>query len=782
MGKRKVEGIAAAGILTAVMMISILLPAKALFTGDGYLELYVGNPNVHKMLLEIAVLLLGIGGLLFLKIDGRIRLLMTAAVMLLFCWLHVVFLPMLISGIYLGILLLTGCFLRKTIFRMERFGGWPADFILGCSFMITFFCILSAVGISDVSVFRLCAAGLGILMFVLYLLKLRSEGGSLRAILNDAGEKLESFTPEMRLGLAFLLVMLLIQAGRVNLALDFDTLWYGVRSEYILTCGDGIYDDPGMVSMVYVYSKGWEILTLPLCDLPSHSYLIFFHVWLAGLGIMETGRLARFFMDEKGGFAAMVLTASIPGIMNMAVSAKTDMITWLMQLIMMDFFFSYVKRTEAKKERPVALLILTAGAYLISLTMKPTSLVFSTAVFGMMGIYLLLSRSLAVRASVRHWCGLFFPAAALTAVWARTYLITGMPVTSVFTSIFEKLGFTMKYPFASSPLPANYEEAEPALQMFFRRLYQVLLSPEGDDMGHIVIAWGSSLFLFLAVFLLLCIWGPPLLRRKKNEYVCGSVKRAARLIFWPFLAVNLISLMMLYQIDGNYFMLLYSMVILAGCRCFSELKRSAGRRLAIRCTMPILCFNLMICSITNWAWSCGFTPIQVKNPGYVDHEAQSRVWFDYRGVKEIWNFLALDRENRVISFGEHPFCLQFPCVVQSYKDVTAPWGNVELVNTPEAFEQYMEYSGTDYVYAQAHYLGDENWAWSYQLLRDLIRRGSLTDCVYEWGNFLGRRAETPVAPEQAAENLRIFDEQYWTYIFMEEAAARMAQTSAPAAK
>ena len=51
----------------------------------------------------------------------------------------------------------------------------------------------------------------------------------------------------------------------------------------------------------------------------------------------------------------------------------------------------------------------------------------------------------------------------------------------------------------------------------------------------------------------------------------------------------------------------------------------------------------------------------------------------------------------MIAFGTHPYCLQFPCNVESYKDITSPWGNVELVNSPEAFETYMAYAKTDYV-------------------------------------------------------------------------------------
>ena len=86
---------------------------------------------------------------------------------------------------------------------------------------------------------------------------------------------------------------------------------------------------------------------------------------------------------------AAALCASLPAIMNMGISAKPDIITWLLQLIMIEYFFRYLISTGAGEDRNgkgsgrgnVTLLILSAGAYLLSLTMKPTSLIFSTAVF-----------------------------------------------------------------------------------------------------------------------------------------------------------------------------------------------------------------------------------------------------------------------------------------------------------------------------------------------------------------------------------------------------------------
>lgn len=774
-------GAVTALFLAGLMLLCLVVPVKALFMGEGAAAPYLAFSEVHKMWLEIGILFLLFGAVFLLRIPGWLRLLLTAGGILIFCWLHVVFLPMLVTGLYLSLILLSGHFLRLVLFRMKRFGGWPADFVLGCSFLICLFCSLSLLGVRSLSSLRGLCLVLGVLLCFWYLVRVlrQKEDNPLEGFF-EAGEKLETSSVPKTLGLLFILVMVLIQVGRINLTTDFDTMWYGVRSEYLLNGSGGIYENPGMVSMVYVYSKGWEILTLPLCDLPSHTFLSFFHIWLMVLGILETGRMARLSMKDGGVFLAMLLTAATPGIINMSVSAKTDLITWFLQLIMLELFFTYVKQCDRggdKKNRPVSLLILTAGTYCLSLTMKPTALVFSTAVFGMMGIYLLISRRLSLRVGMLQWLGLLPPFAALVLVWLRTYLITGMPVTSIFTSIFAKLGFEMKYPFAVSAIPTNYEEAEPALQMFTRRLYQVLLSPEGKDMLHVAMAWGSSLMLYLPVLLVLSYAGCSILKQDKKAQAGYSFRLAGGLIFWPFLTVNLLSLLMLYQVDGNYFMLLYSMILLLAGQCFSGFAEKKGRYVALGCMMPLLFLNLFTSSVTSWAWSAGFSPIQWNNKGYVDHEARDKEWLVSRGNEALWGILEANPEYRVIAFGEHPYCLQFPCKVQSYKDVTAPWGNVDLVNSAEAFEEYMEYSKTDFIYAQANYLGEDNWDWSYGLLKELIARGSLTDCLYEWGNFLGRRAETPVSPEEAADNLRIFEEQYWPYLSPEKWAEQQKETA-----
>ncbi len=753
-------------IMVITAAVSVLLPSVILFTGDGFLAAYIGLAQSGKMLAEIGLMCALYGVIWLLPWSAGKRLLASALLAAALCWLHVVFLPMLVSALYLGFLLLLGRFLQRALLRLKKAGAsdrqpallpeagaeWPAYFLLGSSAVIAVYCILSAAGLGQISLLRVLCVCAGACLYA----------GAFRSFfLNKAfperkGIPALSASPLMRLGAAYMMVMFLIQAARMNIALDFDTLWYGVRSEYILAAGKGMYENPGLVGMVYVYSKGFEVLTLPLCDLASHSYLLFFNLWLSVLGLWMMFRIARLFAGQEAAALAAVCTAALPGIMNMAISAKPDIITWTLQLIMMERFFRYVDGGRQLD------LFQAAGAFLLSLAMKPTSLVFSTALFGMMGIFLLAAGRLALLAPASHWGLLAVPAAALAGIWARTMLITGMPVTSVFTGILARLGFEMKYPFATGSLPQNWQE-ESSLHVLARRLFQMLLAPEGEDMGHVIIAWGSSLLFFLLICLVLFSMGGAV---RKQACFAGdgnaALKRSFHVIAWPFLAVNLISLVMLYQVDGNYFMMLYSLLILAVCMAVGRWKDKSLKKCFYAGLALLLAFNMLITAETNWAWSCGFSDIRLLHKGRVNHRAlqQERLWAG--GNAQIWLTLSEDPQNRVIAFGNHPFCLEFPCNVQSYKDITAPWGNVDLVESPEAFEAYMDYAGTDYVYAQAGFIGPGSWEWSYGLLRQMIARGSLEELFFEEGNMLARVAGQRIPEEKALENLAAFDAYYRT--------------------
>ncbi len=74
--------------------------------------------------------------------------------------------------------------------------------------------------------------------------------------------------------------------------------------------------------------------------------------------------------------------------MNMSITAKTDSMTVFMQLVMLLFLLLYIRRKKG------AYLVLAVDAYLMTLVLKPTALVFSTAAAGTAGLYILLTRQL----------------------------------------------------------------------------------------------------------------------------------------------------------------------------------------------------------------------------------------------------------------------------------------------------------------------------------------------------------------------------------------------------
>ena len=87
----------------------------------------------------------------------------------------------------------------------------------------------------------------------------------------------------------------------------------------------------------------------------------------------------------------MTLLSCIPGIMNMSITAKTDSMTVFMQLVMLLFLLLYIRRQRS------AYLVLAVDAYLMTLVLKPTALVFSTVAAGTAGLYLLLTRQMKFR-------------------------------------------------------------------------------------------------------------------------------------------------------------------------------------------------------------------------------------------------------------------------------------------------------------------------------------------------------------------------------------------------
>lgn len=696
-----------------------------------------------------------------------VRALGLAAGIVLFTWCHRIFLPLAVSGIYMAVLILAGRQLLR-LFLEERQLSAPIPFlqrtsmclVLGSALWMVLVCLVSLTGHGGLMLWRGLAAVMALTAVVLEILWGRRNkqvlpGAWLKAVKNSADKGRSESMAQAAL-LAFIITMVLIQAGRMNIELDYDSLHYGLRSAYVLDNGKGIYENLGMINLVYTYSKGLEVLVLPLSGTPTYGFVLAFSLWCTvGILLLAADIVGRYCGQVKGILAAAIL-AAIPGIMNMAATAKSDNITLLHQLIIYDFIcFALWDGEQGKKSssaKSIPWLSMAVSTYLLTLVYKPTALVFSTALGGVALVCLFLTRRLRV-GDRRGFCLLLIPGAAAAGLWYRTWLLTGVPVTSIFAGFFEKAGCRVKYPYTFNHVigdPSALTAGEKCSRLW-SRVWGILFAPVTEDMAHVIIAWGTGIVTVFLVIWLAVSWkaGRRGLRHPLNLFDC---------ILIPVLALgSLASIYTLYQVDGNYFILFYAVLVISALRMgWGQNWGPAVRRSLSLVLVLFFAVNTAVTCTTGWAGVPGFTPVSLRHMGYYDHR---REMLDRRAREGSLTLSCMfTPRSRVLSFGRHPRVLDLPCSVQSYYDVTGSGGNVYLVKRLAYFEEFLRYAGTEYFFVEAGYLAGQDRA--LQMIEDMIAEGSLSDIHYEWGNMTARVTLDAGPPDDSQQALEEFRENY----------------------
>ena len=274
-------------------------------------------------------------------------------------------------------------------------------------------------------------------------------------------------------------------------------------------------------------------------------------------------------------------------------------------------------------------------------------------------------------------------------------------------------------------------------------------------MAHVRIAWGTPL---LVIFLLLLLL-PAFVKMRGLE---KRDKKPLWCLIWVLLtngAASLAALYLLWQVDGNYFILLYTLLAMTAVIILGKLQSRFLARLIMKMLVPFAVFNVTVTAVSNWAGALGLSPVRLVHAGYYDHRAEEKERLIHYGNQEIWEILAEDPKTRVLIFGEQPELLSFPCNAQSYTDIEGSGGNYMITASTEALVEYLIFADMDYVYLGSGYLRPGTEAWDHVI--SMLRDGYLTELTYENGNALAVFCPEPPAPEDPDGAVEEFSTNYW---------------------
>ena len=661
----------------------------------------------------------------------------------------------------------------------------------------------------------------GLWFFVLALLFRFITTGRTLQIFKDFKQFLAFLDKDFQEGtlypLVFALPFFILQMNRSNVALDYDSLRYGLRSAYVLF-PEGFFSAHGQINSVYSYPKGLELLTYPLNYLPGYGFLLSFSLWTYLVLALVFGLLLFHFQkNRKKLYLGILCFFLLSSVGNMSLTMKTDLFTLLLQLSAL-YFFLKGKRLQSR------------FLLFFSYSFKPTAVVFST----LLGIVFLLTMLLeflgksntktntkenlninantginsntnhnTIQAKGEKWTSelpfVLFSLVYTGLITLRTFLITGLPFSTTFTGIFKAIGFHVNWPFnldAHVDYSGELSFSESAFS-FFRRLFSFLFYPVGEDMEHVAIAWSGVLF---PLILLFALWqcfsigrkclpgknslpgGNSLLGRNSSSgreaFLCRGSDDASpwdylplSLSFLVIMAFSLLSFVMLWQIDGNYYILWESLALLL---CFSGgnlqennlqeenaqknlqeerpqeenaqknlqeerlqeentqkglmKTNTAGSKGFILLLKAFFFFPFYLAAFlstitTSWAGAVGFTPIDLANKGYYDHALVELENQGEKGSLPAFSEMAKNPRHHVLAFAETPECYRIPCNVQSITDVEGSGGSPGLYDSPLYFAWFLKWSDTDYVYLEQSFLHDEREERAREMLLQMAEEG-----------------------------------------------------------
>lgn len=597
--------------------------------------------------------------------------------------LNGVIIPFILAYIFFEIIFYIG---NTFIFDAKLYkGGVNTGFISGISIWGSFAIICSLLGHGKINDLRIMTL---VLLLLSILLNKRNSNRTLYSYFSSFIKN--SYDDKSVLFLRyFLIFFVLCLVAKTNSAQDYDSLWYGLRPEYVLV-KDSFYDYLGYSSFVYYYPKLVELLFLPLSGLNDYSFIITGNIFVLILFIIEFYNTVRiqYKLTEKFNLLFTILVFSIPAIANISVTAKPDIMGAFFTFCVFSNFILFLKTNCLNN------LIFSILSLALLTGTKETYLLWGGILFICICIILvfycrkrkLLSHKILKIRNINKNCiiilglGIFF----VLGVHYRTLKLTGYPLYPILIDFFNKLGFKSVYPAkeVSSNMFKNFSDIL-NLNYIFERLYQFIFNP--GKLGKVIMLWTSNLLVLLSIISLTIFK-----RELKKDNIVNNFMNISLVTFFIFL---IIFILLIPDPDGNYYILPIIVItfILFGKIVDSNWFFTSKSIITLVFTMFIfLHIPIMFVSHPSWAVGTKGFDFQIIKSNFETSEKNKNA-NKYNGYFQIAEYLSNNyKEKRIISsHSGYTRIGRLDTGLETFYEISS--GHFSNPNTVNSYENFVKY-------------------------------------------------------------------------------------------
>jgi hypothetical protein len=469
---------ATVGVALLLLALALLaLHAQALYLRGPFGWTLEQPPTAYALIQGAALALMLLGWLALPQQLGRWPLAGAALTVLSYLRLHHVDLPALAAWASLEVLLLLGAL------ALNRTRGIDARLIAGLGVALSGLLALSLLGLGT-------ARPLAYAWFIAVLALL--AWGWRDLLLWRALKVAPTLNRSTRALLALLLAWALLLLARSNGVADYDSLWYGLRSDRVLAPTRSIFDPLALSSPVYYFPKLYELLMLPFTWARDSSFQQAFNVALLVPIALTLKRL----LDPAPhaltlALLATLLLATLPAGGNTVLIVKPDLLTVLLLLL----GWAQLERLWSDNDLGAALLALSAGALAVSAKLLAIPYVAVLVLFVGWTLFRERARWRAEwRQSQRAAVVALLALLVAIVLMVRTFVLAGVPTIGpeALLKIWGWFGWEIREPVGTLrwTYPQNFADVP-------RLAYEILIEP--SVLHNMVLNWVGSVWLWVLI-------------------------------------------------------------------------------------------------------------------------------------------------------------------------------------------------------------------------------------------------------------------------------------------